>query len=90
MEFQNASTVWPVTPRLLPAWMNVTEARIGTIFFPASDFRAEGQGTDTAFIENILNREKRGLGVQRVKNGFDEQQIRAAIEQAADLFTDKP
>jgi hypothetical protein len=32
MEFQNASTVWPVTPRLLPAWMNVTEARMETIF----------------------------------------------------------
>src|SRR2546426_2618475 len=33
MEFQNASTVWPVTPRLLAAWINVTEAMIGTILF---------------------------------------------------------
>src|SRR5439155_3537638 len=31
MEFQNASTVCPVTPRLLAAWINVTEAMIGTI-----------------------------------------------------------
>src|ERR1039457_5374858 len=28
-EFQNASTVCPVTPRLLPAWMKVTEASMG-------------------------------------------------------------
>src|SRR2546425_9990637 len=31
MEFQNASTVCPVTPRLLAAWINVTEAMIGTV-----------------------------------------------------------
>src|SRR6266436_1415908 len=31
MEFQKASTVWPVTPRLLPAWMKVTLARMGTV-----------------------------------------------------------
>jgi hypothetical protein len=31
MEFQKASTVCPVTPRLLPFWMNVTEAMSGTV-----------------------------------------------------------
>ena len=37
IEFQNASTVCPVTPRLLPGWMNVTEAMIGTRRAPSSN-----------------------------------------------------
>ena len=37
IEFQKASTVCPVTPRLLPAWMNVTEAISGTCRFVSSN-----------------------------------------------------
>ena len=36
IEFQNASTVWPVTPRLLPGCMKVTEAINGTRLFVSS------------------------------------------------------
>ena len=76
-EFQNASTVWPVTPRLLPAWINVTEARIGNNAISAfrllpSSF-GKGQGTDSPFIKDFLNREKCRPRIKRVENGFHEQ-----------------
>ena len=41
---------------------------------------------DAAFFGDFRNRVERRLGVQRVKNGFDQQQIGAAVEQAVDLF----
>ena len=41
---------------------------------------------DAAFLGDFRNRVERGLGVQRVENGFDQQQIGAAVEQAVDLF----
>src|SRR6266566_3141548 len=45
MEFQKASTVCPVTPRLLPAWMKVTEARMGTCRGRAGEGESgEGRG----------------------------------------------
>ena len=34
-------------------------------------------------IEILLDGEQRGLGVQRIENGFHHQQIRSAIQQAA-------
>ena len=33
-----------------------------------------------------FNREQRGLGIERIKNGFDQQNIRAAVQQALDGF----
>ncbi len=41
---------------------------------------------DAARLGNFRDRVERGLGVQRVEYGFDQQQIRAAVEQAVDLL----
>ena len=41
---------------------------------------------DAAFFGDFGNGVERRLGVQRVKNGFDQQQIGAAVEQAVDLL----
>jgi hypothetical protein len=35
-------------------------------------------------VEKLLDGEQRGLGVQRVEHGFDEQDVGAAINQALD------
>ena len=58
IEFQNASTVWPVTPRLLPGWMNVTEAISGKL--------------NLALVEQFQNRKERRLGVERIEDRFDQ------------------
>ncbi len=41
---------------------------------------------DAAGFGNLGDGVKRGLGVQRVEDGFDQQQVGAAIEQAVDLL----
>ena len=41
---------------------------------------------DAAFFGDFRDRVERRLGVQRVEDGFDQQQIGAAVEQAVDLF----
>ena len=54
-----------------------------------------GQGTarptfnslNSQLFQDCLNGKERRLRVQRVEDGFDQQHIRAAVEQAADLFT---
>jgi len=51
MEFQKASTVCPVTPRLLPAWINVTDAIIGTRRAP--DAKACCIAKNAAFAFNV-------------------------------------
>ena len=55
--------------------------------------RLVGDGTgdhhghvDATFFGDFRNRVERGLGVQRVKDSFDQQHVRAAVEQAVDLF----
>ena len=71
MEFQNASTVWPVTPRLLPAWMNVTEARIGIAVWIGSDSAPlRRRGLEPAFIKNLLDGKKRRLAHSACRKWF--------------------
>src|SRR5581483_2613925 len=47
---------------------------------------APRQCFNATFLEQFCNREKSCLRIQRVEDGFDQQQIRAAVEQAANLF----
>ncbi len=71
IEFQNASGVWPDSMRPERSVM-VPEIITGS-FSP----RASSQFGDGV---------ERGLGVQRVEDGLDQQDIDAAFEQAARLF----
>ena len=66
-EFQNASAVWPESVRP-EASVIVPEIITGS--------RAPRCG------EDALDREQRRLGVQRVEDRFDQQQVDAAFEQA--------
>ena len=68
-EFQNASVVWPDSVRP-DASVIVPEIMTGTL--------------TAMLLEMLFDREQRGLGVERVEDGLDHQQIRAAIQQAAD------
>ena len=43
--------------------------------------------TPTGLLEMLLDREQRGLGVERVEDRFDQQDVRATIAEAADGFT---
>jgi hypothetical protein len=71
-EIQNASTVCPESVR--PLWSTmVTETMTGT--------RLPG-----LLRLYSLDGEERGLGIQRVEDGFEQQQIGAAFHQAARLF----
>ena len=70
-EIQNASTVWPESVRPLRSTM-VTETMTGTRLPEASKY------------SSMANR--RGLGVQRVEDGFEQQQVDAAFDQGAGLL----
>ena len=72
IEFQQASTFWPVRVRSLPAWTNVTEAMIGTRRSP--------------FVEQLLDGEQRGLQVQDVERRLGEQDVDAAVDEAPRLL----
>jgi hypothetical protein len=57
----------------------------------AAGFVGDGAGdhhghVDAARFGDLGDRVQRRLGVQRVENGFDQQQIGAAVEQAVDLL----
>ena len=45
-----------------------------------------GKWHKSALFQNFLDRKKRRLCVQRIKNGFHQQQIHAAVEQPTDLL----
>ncbi len=66
IEFQKPSTVWPVTPRLLPGWMKVTDAINGKVNL--SIFEKLGDGKEGRF------------GIQGIENGLDQQNIGAAVD----------
>ena len=70
-EFQNASTVWPDSVR---PEASVTVPEIMT-----------GQRSPR-FLEELVDREQRRLGVQRVEYGLDQQQVDAAFDQRARLL----
>ena len=64
---QNASTVWP--DRVRPDASTIVPEMIS--------------GTpDAELVEERLDREDRGLGVERVEDRLDEQDVRAALDQA--------
>ena len=70
-EIQNASTVWPESVR--PLWSTmVTETMTGTRCPEASKYSSMAK--------------ERGLGVERVENRFEQQQVGAAFDQAARLL----
>ena len=68
-EFQNASGVWPDSVR--------PEA---SVIVPETIDR---QPLARA-LEERVDREQRGLGVQRVEDGLDQEQVGAAFDQARD------
>ena len=70
-EFQNASGVWPDSVRP-DASVIVPETMIGR--------RAPRA------LEQSFDREQRGLGVQRVEDRLDQQQVGAAFDQAVGRF----
>ena len=72
IEFQNASTVCPVTPRLLPG-LNERD-------------RSHQRQRGYSLIEKLGDRKECRFGIERVENGFDQQQISAAIHQTARLL----
>ena len=47
----------------------------------------EGVAAASAFIEKLKDGEERGLGIQRIEDRFDQQQVYTAVEQAPDLIT---
>ena len=47
-------------------------------------------GTRGAFVEQLGDGEERGLGIERVKHGFDQQHVRAAFEQARAPARNRP
>ena len=59
------------------------EQASGTIGDGARD---HDRHTRTALLANIRNRVERRLGVERVENGLDQQDVGAAVEQPADLL----
>ena len=70
-EFQNASGVWPDSVR--PDWsVMVPEIMTGTSMPRASAISAMAY--------------ERRLGVERVEDGLDQEQVGAAVDQAADLL----
>ncbi len=74
-EFQNASTVWP--DRMRPeASVTVPEIITGTAV----------QAARRALVLDRLDREDRGLRVERVEDRFDQQQVDAAVEQRTRLL----
>ena len=70
-EFQNAAGVWPDSRRPERSVM-VPEIITGT--------------SSAALVADFGNGVDRRLGVERVEDGLDQQQVGAAIEQPADLF----
>ena len=66
-ERQKASTVWPDSVRPLAS---VIATEIIT-----------GVGGTPEFLEDLVDRHQRGLGVQRVEDGLDQQQVDAAFDQ---------
>ncbi len=84
MESQNASTVCPVTPRLLPAWMNVTDASNELICRRCCDIGACEQRRKSLFVSLIAkNAAWSSGGVEDISTRVD---VRAAIEQSANLL----
>ena len=67
IEFQNASTVWPESVR--------PEA---SVIVPGDDQRDPVAGR----VEGRLDAEDRGLGVERVEDRLDDEQVGAALDQA--------
>ena len=74
-EFQNASAVWPDSVR--------PEASVMVPEIITGSARAGS-------LEILLDGEQRGLGVERVENGLDQQDVGAAVDQAVDRFGDRP
>ena len=70
-EFQNASGVWPDSSRPDLSVM-VPDIITGTL--------------DAALVENLGDGVERGLGVQRVEDGLDQEDVGAAVEQPARLL----
>ena len=70
-EFQNASGVWP------------DSSAAGQVGDGAGDHHRH---VDAALLEDFGDRVDRRLGVQRVEDGLDQQQVGAAVEQAVDLL----
>ena len=66
-EFQNAAGVWPDSRRPERSVM-VPEIITGSV--------------DAAFVADFRDRVDRRLGVERVEDGLDQQQIGAAVDQA--------
>ena len=66
-EIQKASTVWPESFRPARS-VTVTE----TITGPRKP----------SYVEDPLDREERGLGVEGVENGLQEEQVDPAVEKA--------
>ena len=73
-------------PPVAPGLNERDRGENGHHFFIRCQRRAAGQGTETAFFKNLLNRKERRPGVQGVKNGFDQENVGPAIQQAANLF----
>ena len=70
-EIQNASTVWP--DRVRPRAVGDGD-------------RGHHRPADAALVERPLDREQRGLGVQRVEDRLDQQEVDAAVEQPERLL----
>ncbi len=68
MEFQNASTVWPESVR--------PEA---SVMVPGDQDRQ----VQTLLVEHAAHGEQRGLGIERVEDGLDQQHVYAAGDQRA-------
>ena len=71
IEFQNASGVWPDRSRPERSVM-VPEIMTGR--------------RTRAFLRHLGDGADRGLGVERVEDGLDQQRVDAALDQAAHLF----
>ena len=74
-EYQNASAVWPDSVRP-EASVIVPEIITGR--------------RPPRVLEHLLDREQRGLGVERVEDGLDHQHVGAAVDQALDGFAVGP
>ncbi len=70
-EFQNASGVWPESSRPDLSVM-VPDTITGTL--------------DAALVENLGEGVERGLGVQRIEDGLEQEDVGAAVQQPARLF----
>ena len=74
-EIQNASMVWPESVR--PLWsVIVTDTMTGTRCPEACE----------KFVVVLADGKERGLGVQRVEDRFEQQEIGAAFDEAARLL----